>query len=136
MSVWPKLEPASTALSGSEGALISVAIEVKPRDLESLLEALAQLPFPINPEIYHDAAVVSREASGGERLEEITLVEFPAYAGRLEEVRGALEAYGFEPRSLHTTNMLEEIRTEDGGHPAGASRYVVRRRERRAAASA
>jgi hypothetical protein len=95
MSVWPKLEPASPSLSGSEGALVSVSIGVAPRYLESLLEALAQLPFPINPEIYHGAAA--------------TLVEFPAYAGRLEEVRGALDAYGFDRSSLHVTSMLDEI---------------------------
>ena len=103
MSVWPKLEPESPSLSGSEGDLVSVSIEVNPRYLESLLEALAQLPFPINPEIYHDAG-------GREEVEGATLVEFPAYAGRLEEVRRALEAYGFERASLRVTSMLEEIR--------------------------
>ena len=59
--------------------------------------------FRINPEIYHDAG-------GREEVEGATLVEFPAYAGRLEEVRGALEAYGFERASLHVTSMLDEIR--------------------------
>jgi len=97
MSVWPKWEPASPSLSGSEGALVSVSIAVKPRRLESLLEALAQLPFPINPEIHHEV------------VEDATLVEFPAYAGRLEEVRRALEAYGFDRSSLHVASMLDEI---------------------------
>ena len=135
MSVWPKLEPASAALSGSEGALVSVSIDVKPHCLEALLEALARLPFPINPEIYHDAAVVSRETGGRERVEDATVVEFPAYEERLEEVRGALEAYGFERSSLHVTSMLEEIQSEEAGHPAGACRYILRRRLKRHAAS-
>ena len=47
----------STAtLCGREGVLVSVSIHVDPRHLESLLEALAHLQFPINPQIYHDAA--------------------------------------------------------------------------------
>ncbi len=127
MSVWPEFEAASSALSGSEGALVSVSIEVKPRYLESLLEALAQLPFPINPEIYHDAAIVSRDVGGQERTQDVTLVEFPAYEGRLDVVRRVLEAYGFGLSSLHVTSMLEEIRSENGEHPAETSRRLVRR---------
>ena len=100
MSVWPNLEPVSPSLSGSEGALVSVSIRIKPRYLESLLEALAQLPFPINPEIHHEV------------VEDATLVEFPAYAGRLEDVRSALDAYGFDRSSLHVTSMLDEIQAE------------------------
>ena len=55
MSVWPKILPSTPSLSGREGDLISVSINVDPRYLESLLEALAQVSFPINPQIYHDA---------------------------------------------------------------------------------
>jgi hypothetical protein len=137
MSVWLNLEPASPSLSGSEGALVSVSIDVKPRYLESLLEALAQLPFPINPEIYHDAALVSRHADGREAVEEITLVEFPAYAGRLEEVRRALDAYGFDRSSLQVTSMLDEIQTEAAGESGmqGAT-CAPRRVKRRHAAAA
>ena len=125
MSVWPQLEPVSPALSGSEGALVSVSIGVKPRYLESLLEALAQLPFPINPEIYHDAAIVHRYVGGREEVEDTTLVEFPAYAGRLEEVRHALDANGFDRSSLCVTSMLEEIQAEPG--PESSRRHLRRR---------
>ena len=128
MSVWPKLEPASPALSGSEGALVSVSIAVTPRRLESLLEALAELPFPINPEIHHDAAIVSRHAGGREEVEDVTLVEFPAYAGRLEEVRVALYAHRFDPSSLQATNMLDEIQTEAAPESPGLSRRRLKRR--------
>jgi hypothetical protein len=137
MSVWPKLEPASPSLSGSEGALVSVSIDVKPRYLESLLEALAQLPFPINPEIYHDAAIVYRYADGREVVEDTTLVEFPAYAGRLEDARRALDAYGFDRSSLHVTSMLDEIQTEPVPEsPPQAAAYVSRRRLKRRPAAA
>ena len=55
MSVWPKLPPVTPSLSTAEGALVSVSIHAEPHCLESLLEALAQVSFPINPQIYHDA---------------------------------------------------------------------------------
>ena len=102
MSVWPNLVPASLSLSGSEGALISISIEVAPRHLESLLEALAAIRFPINPQIYHEGATIS-------------LVEFPAYENHLGEVRSALEAYGFDPHCLRVTSMLDAIRGRAAG---------------------
>jgi hypothetical protein len=117
----------AAALCGREGALVSVSISVDPRSLESLLETLAQLNFPINPQIYHDAALVYRYPDRHEETEATTLVEFPAYDVQLDEVRGALARFGFDPRSLYVTGMLDEIHD---GHPeepapAGAS-YVSR----------
>jgi hypothetical protein len=112
MSVWPSTLPASPTLSGREGALVSVSIDVDPRRLESLLEALAQTGFPINPQIYHDAAVVYLSADGREETQTATLVEFPAYEGRLDEVRNALDSHGFEPASICATGMLDEIHRE------------------------
>ena len=68
MSVWPKTLPVTTpSLSTAEGALVSVSIHAEPHCLESLLEALAQVSFPINPQIYHDAALVYRYADGREQ---------------------------------------------------------------------
>ena len=112
MSVWPNTMPASPSLSGREGALVSVSIDVDPRLLESLLEALAQTSFPINPQIYHDAAVTYLYADGHEDTQTATLVEFPAYEGRLDEVRNTLSAYGLEPASVLATSMLDEIQRE------------------------
>jgi hypothetical protein len=112
MSVWPHTLPANPSLSGREGALVSVSIDVDPRFLESLLEALAQTGFPINPQIYHDAGVTYLYPDGHEETETATLVEFPAYEGRLDEVRHALSSYGFEPASVHATSMLDEIQRE------------------------
>ena len=123
MSVWPKTLPASPSLLGREGALVSVSIDVDPRRLESLLEALAQTGFPINPQIYHDAAVVYLSADGREETQTATLVEFPAYEGRLDEVRSALSTYGFEPASVLATSMLDEIHRE----PQAARRRLKRR---------
>src|SRR6202142_3038425 len=93
MSVWPKTLPLVPSPSTAEGALVSISIHVEPPCLESLLEALALVSFPINPQIYHDAALVFRYADGREETESITLVEFPAYEGRLDEVRRSVQAY-------------------------------------------
>jgi len=125
----------ASALSGRDGTLLSVSISVDPRHLESLLEALAQLTFPINPQIYHDAALIYHFPDNHEETEATTLVEFPAFEAQLEAVRGALEAFGFDPNSLHVTGMLDEIHAEDPPEaaPAGAS-YVSRHRVKRRAA--
>ena len=94
MSVW--LDPASSGfnLSTNEGELLAVSIRVDPRRLETLLEALAQVPFPINPQIHHGP---------------VTMVEFPAYRDHIGEVERAIEAAGFAPQCLRSTPMLEEI---------------------------
>jgi hypothetical protein len=120
------------SLETNEGELISISIAVQAQDLESLLEALAALDFPINPGIYHDAAVVTRFADGREESEATTLVEFPGYSGWADAVRGALVTRGFDAGCIHVTGMLDDIQSE--GHsvavPAGAgfvSRYRVRR---------
>jgi hypothetical protein len=135
MSVWPEIPPVTPSLLTAEGALVSVSIHVEPPYLESLLEALALVSFPINPQIYHDAALVYRYADGREESESITLVEFPAYEGRLDEVRRTLQAYGFPPDCIHTVGMLDEIQSELQREPApdGAS-YVSRYRVKRRAA--
>jgi len=123
----------ASALCGREGALISVSISVDPRHLESLLEALAQLNFPINPQIYHDAALIYRFPDDHQETQATTLVEFPAYEAQLTEVRGALAAFGFDPDSLQVTGMLDEIHSEQPEEPAPAgapysSRSRVKRR--------
>ena len=95
MSVW-QCPPSASLLSGSEGELVSVSITVDPRDLEGLLEALAHVDFPINPQIYHGAA---------------TIVEFPAYAGQLPQVRAALAACGIDAAAIRVARMLEQIQS-------------------------
>jgi hypothetical protein len=133
MSVWPKALAANAPLSGREGTLVSVSITVDPRYLESLLEALAQVRFPVNPQIYHDASLVTVFEDRHEESESTTLVEFPAWADRLEEVRNAVAAFGFDPASVHVTSMLDEIQASDAAEtaPEGASyvrRYLVKLR--------
>jgi len=133
MSVWPR----TTSLSGREGDLISVSISVDPRYLESLLETLAQVSFPVNPQIYHDAAIVYVYPDGREETVITTLVEFPAYGSQLEEVRAALESHGFDPSSLQVTSMLEEIQSEaQFAAPPPDANYVVRHRVKHRAAGA
>ena len=126
----------AAALCGREGALVSISISVDPRHLESALEALAQLSFPINPQIYHDAALIYRYSDYHEETEPTTLVEFPAYEAQLADVHAALEAYGFEASAVHVATMLDEIhdRAEEPA-PLGAP-YVSRLRVKRRATAA
>jgi len=81
-------------LSGREGELVSVSIDIDPRRLETLLEALAVVGFPINPEIYHGP---------------VTSVDFPAYRSRVDEVRSALRASGLRDVEVHCVSMLEKV---------------------------
>lgn len=118
MSVWPRPADNRRALAGSEGTLISIAVHVEPRHLETLLEALAQLSFPINPQIYHDASVRYLYGDGREEAEPTTLVEFPAYETRLPEVRRMLAAFGFPADALHATGMLDGMRSNAFLEPA------------------
>ena len=98
MSAGPDAIP---CLTTSEGKLVSVQVTIEPKLLEYLLEALAEVPFPINPEIHHPVHGVSRH----------TTVEFPAYSDRLSEVYRALNARGLPALSVKVENMLEHIQT-------------------------
>jgi hypothetical protein len=133
MSVWPSvLSPNSSALHGSEGELVSVSVAVEPRDLEDLLEALAALDFPINPQIYHDAAVIYVDRSGNERLEPATIVEFPAYAGRLAKVRGVSAS------AISVSPMLDEMHSAEhieSAPPGAAYAYRIWRKHSAVAAA-
>lgn len=106
MSVWsnPNCAP---GLRGAEGVLLSIRISVEPRLLEDLLEALAEVSFPVNPEIHHPAI-----ARAGRRLP--TIVEFPAYENRLGEIRATLSRHGFDPGAARVVSMLEEIQRVPG----------------------
>ncbi|MBI1788251.1 MAG: hypothetical protein HYR60_11965 [Acidobacteria bacterium] len=95
MSVWQGT-PDHAALGGRDGDLVSISVPVEPRELEALLEALAQVSFPINPQIQHSPS---------------TMVEFPAYSNGLAEVRKALAAFGFRPESIRVRDMLAELHT-------------------------
>jgi hypothetical protein len=138
MSVWSGAEPASPSLSTGEGDLVSLSINVQPRSLETLLEALAQLDFPINPEIYHDAALVYRYHDGREETQATTLVEFPAYQGQLPRVRSALAAFGFDPAIVYVAGMMDAIHAAQPMEPAppGAPYQSRHRVKHRAAAVA
>ena len=84
---------AAPALFGQEGELVLLRVAVEPRLLEDLLEALAGLAFPVNPQLYHRPAHVT--------------VEFPAYSARVEEVRQILLWHGFSAASLETASGLK-----------------------------
>jgi len=127
MSVWP--------LSTTEGQLLSVSIRVEPSELESLLEALAQVSFPINPQIYHDAAVVYCYPDDREETQATTLVEFPAFEAHISEVRSALASHNFAPDSLISLPMLDEIKSDIHPEPTptGADYISSYRTKHRAA---
>src|SRR5579863_7417762 len=80
------------ALYGLEGELVLVRVSVEARHLEELLDALAGLDFPVNPELNHQPGLVS--------------VEFPAYATHVGEVRETITRLGFDPGSLAVHGML------------------------------
>jgi hypothetical protein len=136
VSNWPESSPSS--LQGSDGELVSVRITSEPRRLEQLLDALARLDFPINPQLYHDAATVCLSPNGARRVHPATIVEFPAWAGWLPAVRKALVRGGFEESCLSARGMLEDLHTaprEEPAPPGAKYRTIVRsRRDLRAIA--
>jgi hypothetical protein len=94
VSVWNGTVAPAPILAGTEGELVSVRITTDPRHLEELLECLASLSFPINPELFHGLP---------------TVVEFPAYEAWLPSVKKALHAEGFNPASLEVNRMVERL---------------------------
>jgi hypothetical protein len=121
MSVWPNTQPCGApALSGAEGALVLVSIAVEPRRLESLLEVLANVGFPINPQLCHEGSPENVEL--GEQFRDLTLVEFPAYEDRVAEVRRTLSASGFDPASVRVSSMLDWVTRRA---PAGAKQSAA-----------
>lgn len=85
------------ALFGADGELVLARVSVEPRHLEDLLEGLAELDFPVNPDLTHRIGSV--------------VVEFPAYAGHLEEIRTKLLGMGFAAEALKVFGMLETAAT-------------------------
>lgn len=83
-------------LAGELGELLFVRYSVDPRLLEDALEALAQAPFPINPELHHS--------------ERRTIVEFPAYAEQVPRLESTLRAHGLDVAALSLHRMAEELR--------------------------
>ena len=94
MSVWPTAVPSHPHLSGPEGELVQVRVSTDPKLLEDVLECLATLAFPINPQIYHGRP---------------TVVEFPAYERHLFEVKDALRAFGFDSSALRVCSMFDVV---------------------------
>ncbi|MBL8237206.1 MAG: hypothetical protein JNM66_07300 [Bryobacterales bacterium] len=84
----------STVLaSREEGELLLVRLCVESRQLEEVLEALAGLPFPVNPDLRHSGLN--------------SVVEFPAYESRLDSVNAALAPFEL---TAETRRMLDAIR--------------------------
>ncbi|MEO7652951.1 MAG: hypothetical protein ABIZ80_21010 [Bryobacteraceae bacterium] len=79
-----------------------MSVSVDARDLEALLEALSQVRFPINPQIYHAGARNPNRPG--------TEVEFPAHSGSLPEVADTLRAFGFDPDALVRVRGMLDLR--------------------------
>ena len=71
--------------------LVMVRVTVPAQELEDVLDMLAGLRFPVNPELF---------PSGGE-----TMIEFPAYGHQLKEVYSVLP----EHATVETIKMFAEI---------------------------
>jgi len=117
MCIWPNPPASEPALRGAEGELVLVNVIIEPRRLEALLEALGTLDFPVNPQIYHRASVAYVYRDGSQRVELVTMVEFPAYSSRLGQVRAVVEALGLPAEALVHKPMLESIRSSFIGTP-------------------
>jgi hypothetical protein len=79
-----------------ENELVSLRVSVEPRLLEDLLEVLARLDFPVNPQLTHRPAQVT--------------VEFPVSSTRVDDVRDALSNHGFSSASLEVNRVRALIR--------------------------
>jgi hypothetical protein len=99
MTARPNTGETGPTLIGSEGELVLIRISIEPRLLERVLDTLARLDFPINPEIRHAAGPV-------------TAIEFPAWSARVAQVRDAIAGSGFDRAAVMVRSMLEEIRSE------------------------
>ena len=78
-----------------EGELLQLSVLVERRKIEMVLDTLAGLPFPVNPEIVHPET-----ASGP------VVVRFPAYGRRLKAILGELAALGFPSDSVRVRGEL------------------------------
>jgi hypothetical protein len=72
-----------------------VRILTDPRRLEDLLEALATVEFPVNPQLYHNLSRV--------------LVEFPAYACQIDRLKRLVSANGFEEDAMRIRGPLDPV---------------------------
>jgi hypothetical protein len=91
-------ERSPVAIASREGELISLRIGVEADSLEALLESLAELPFDINPQIFHH--LPGRQD---------TAVEFPGYDSWITAIRRALTNSGFPAGSLQVRPILDRI---------------------------
>jgi hypothetical protein len=118
MSVRPETFPEARRLVGSEGELVSVQISVEPRHLEGLLDLLCQVGFPINPQIFHQAGVGHVFPDGTEEVAPATIVEFPVFSRRLNEIRRLIRSGVPGACSLHVGALLDEIDADRAAEPA------------------
>jgi len=123
MSAWSESLKPEAVPPGALGELVSVRITVEPRYLEDLLEALAGVSFPVNPQIFHQAVLVALTPDGRRESRAATLVEFPAYRADLEEVRAMLDRNRVVTESVVERSVLDDI--QSGGAGRGDVPWLV-----------
>jgi hypothetical protein len=77
--------------------LLLISIAIPPRDVEHLLDALAQLPYSINADLKYE--------------EWQTTVEFPAYRSWLPHVRAMLASRGFNAARLKYSQPVMSLQS-------------------------
>jgi hypothetical protein len=76
--------------------LLSVSVSVPPREIERFLDALAKLPWSINPTLRYEDG--------------LTHIEFPAWRGWLDELHTILAAGHFDTAKLRYTPAVGGMR--------------------------
>jgi hypothetical protein len=98
------------SMTASIADLLRIAITIPPRDVEHLLDSLAQLPHPINADLKYE--------------EWRTTVEFPGYRSWLPEVRAMLAGEGFRNARLHYKSALDSDPDGSGQRATVPSDYA------------
>ncbi len=91
-------ERPGVAIATPQGELVAFRIDVEADSLEALLETLAELPFEINPRIFHHLPGRSD-----------TAVDFPGYDSWTAAIRKGLARNGFQASALRHRPMLAVV---------------------------
>ncbi|MEZ5353603.1 MAG: hypothetical protein R2762_13275 [Bryobacteraceae bacterium] len=124
MSAWTADEILQGRLYGRDGRLVTVRVSVEASLLEDLLEALAELDFPINPQIHHLAREQqTREHQLGLDVGlqgarpvgacAVSVVEFPAYERWLPLLRARLGQGGLPHNLVEVTDFVLDASSGD-----------------------
>ena len=92
----PNYLPSTHSLAGRDGELVLIRIAVEPRQLERLLESLAETSYHINPQLFPHSLNAA-------------CVEFPAYESWIAPIGDGLRRKGLEPIEFEATRMITKL---------------------------